>query len=541
MIECCIIGSGPAGLQAGYFLKQKGIEFKILEKSNAVGHFFRQFPRHRTLISVNKPNTGISNADTRLRYDWNSLINSEGTLFGDISQDYFPNADDYVQYLEGFAEQLSDNIQLNCDITKISKSNDGYTLACADGTEIFARFVIIATGFGKPWIPTIPGIETVENYASFDTNPDRFKNKRVLIIGKGNSAFETADSLVETAQAIHIVSPEPVSFAWQTHYVGDLRAVNNNFLDTYQLKTQNAMLDGDITQITQKDGVYTVNINMAAAKGHEIILQYDHIIACTGFRFDNSIFDEPIRPNMCPNNKLPLMSPVWESLNTPNLFFAGTITHSRDYRKTMSGFIHGFRHNIACLVEFIAMRTTGNGYPNTPVSLEKQAVTKRIINRISLSAGLFLQPGFLGNAIVLSGPHKGHEFLEIPVDWAQQVADFAKDEFLQITLEFGDFGDNAFHVKRQHNIFGKTPDAFIHPVIRYFKGGKLQSMIHLSDHLDADWRPDAEKDAGVGTITRITFADAGEPLPPSTVVRQQLEAYFDSNALFDKVKTSRVS
>ncbi len=541
MIDCCIIGSGPAGLQTGYFLKQKGVDFKILEKSGAVGNFFRQFPRHRTLISVNKPNTGISNPDTRLRYDWNSLINDEGNLFGNMSQDYFPNADDYVRYLEGFAEQLSDNIQLNCDITKISKSGDGFTLACADGSEIQARRVIVATGFGLPWIPDVPGIETVDNYADFDTDPERYKNKRVLILGKGNSAFETADSLVETAQAIHVASPDPVSFAWQTHYVGDLRAVNNNFLDTYQLKTQNAMLDGEITNITHKDGIYTVNIDMAAAEGHEIILQYDHIIACTGFKFDNSIFEDALRPDMCPNNKLPLMSPMWESLNTADLFFAGTITHSRDYRKTMSGFVHGFRHNVACLAEFIAMRANGGSYPNTPVSLDKQDIIKRIIDRISLSAGLFLQPGFLGDAIVLSGPHQGHVFEEIPVDWAQQKSDFAKDEFLQVTLEFGDFGENSFHVKRQHNIFGKTPDAFIHPVIRHYKNGELQSMTHLSDHLDADWRPDAEKDAGVGTITRITFADAGETLPPSTVVRRQLEAFFDNNALLGAKEITRAS
>ena len=532
MIECCIIGSGPAGLQAGYLLKQKGIDFRILEKSGAVSDFFRNFPRHRTLISVNKPNTGHSNPETQLRYDWNSLINQEGKVFGDISESYFPNADDYVGYLDDFAAQLSENIRLNCDVTRISKQGDIFNLDCADGSVLQAKRVIVATGFGKPWIPEVKGIETTDNYYDFNTDPEIYKNKRVLIIGKGNSAFETADSLVETAQAIHVVSPEPVSFAWQTHYVGDLRAVNNNFLDTYQLKTQNAMLDGEIDSIVLKDGLYTVTIKMDAAAGHTIILQYDHIIACTGFRFDNSIFAPEIRPEMCPNNKLPLMSCEWESTTAPDLFFAGTITHSRDYRKTMSGFVHGFRHNVACLAEFIAGRVQGGEYPSATLDLNTQTITKQIIDRISLSAGLFLQPGFLGDAIVLSGKNKGQVFQDVPVDWIQTTAPFSDQEFLQITLEFGDFGANSFHVKRQHTIFGDTPDPFIHPVIRHYKNGALLATTHLTDHLDSDWRPEAEKDAGVGTVTHITFVDAGKPLPPFEVAQQQIQTFFANNGLF---------
>ena len=63
----------------------------------------------------------------------------------------------------------------------------------------------------------------------------------------------TADNLTGSTALIHIVSPEPVKFAWKTHYVGDLRAVNNNFLDTYQLKSQNAVLDANIVNIKRNN------------------------------------------------------------------------------------------------------------------------------------------------------------------------------------------------------------------------------------------------------------------------------------------------
>ncbi len=35
-------------------------------------------------------------------------------------------------------------------------------------------------------------------------DPEEFTDRRVLIIGKGNSALETADNLVETAAVIHV-------------------------------------------------------------------------------------------------------------------------------------------------------------------------------------------------------------------------------------------------------------------------------------------------------------------------------------------------
>jgi len=40
--------------------------------------------------------------------------------------------------------------------------------------------------------------------------------------------------------------------AWRSHYVGHLRAVNNNLLDTYQLKSQNALLDGTVERIERR-------------------------------------------------------------------------------------------------------------------------------------------------------------------------------------------------------------------------------------------------------------------------------------------------
>ena len=42
--------------------------------------------------------------------------------------------------------------------------------------------------------------------------------------------------------------------------------------------------------------------------------------------------------------KYPKITGSYESVDYENLFFAGTVTHSLDFRKSSGGFIHGFRY-----------------------------------------------------------------------------------------------------------------------------------------------------------------------------------------------------
>jgi thioredoxin reductase len=57
-----------------------------------------------------------------------------------------------------------------------------------------------------------------------------------VVMGKGNSAMETADFISNYARATHVLGRSPHTFSWTTHYAPNLRAVNNNFLDTVQVR-----------------------------------------------------------------------------------------------------------------------------------------------------------------------------------------------------------------------------------------------------------------------------------------------------------------
>lgn len=48
--------------------------------------------------------------------------------------------------------------------------------------------------------------------------------------------------------------------------------------------------------------------------------------------------------------RLPGVTAWYEGRGTPNLFVLGTAAHSRDYRLSAGGFIHGFRYTGECIL-----------------------------------------------------------------------------------------------------------------------------------------------------------------------------------------------
>ena len=239
-VEYLVVGAGPAGLQAGYFLGRAGRGYLVVEAGGSPGTFFTRFPRHRKLISINKVHTGWDDPELRLRTDWNSLLSEEGApLFTGYTPRYFPAADDMVRYLTDFASTHGLAVRYGTRIEEISRPDD-FVARDQRGNTYRAKRVIMATGVSLPYVPDIEGADLAELYRDTPVDPEDFVDQRVLIVGRGNSAFETADNLIETAAVIHVAGPGSLRFAWQTHFVGHLRAVNNNFLDTYQLKSQNA-------------------------------------------------------------------------------------------------------------------------------------------------------------------------------------------------------------------------------------------------------------------------------------------------------------
>ncbi len=488
-----IIGAGPAGLQLGYYLEKNQRNYLILERADVPGAFFKTFPRHRMLISINKVYTGTDDQEINLRWDWNSLLSDdEEMLFKNYTKKYFPAADTFVNYLADFAAHYNLKIQYNTAVANIAKNEAGhFVVTDAAGKVYTAVHLVVATGLAKSYVPDFPGAELCELYADHDIDQEKYADKRVLIVGKGNSAFETADHLIPTAAVIHVCAPETLQFAWQTHYVGHLRAVNNNFLDTYQLKSQNALVDANITKVEKMGDKYYVHIAYIHAKGQTAVVEYDHIILCTGFHFDASLFSPECKPELAYMGKYPAQTAEWESVNVPGLYFAGTLMHACDYRQTMSGFIHGFRHNVKTLAHIFDRKHHNLPWPNVELVATPRALCNQVIEQVNTESAMFLQPGFLCDVLTVSeDTETAHYYTDMRRDYALTHAFNQNPHYYTITLEYGHFEGNPFDVERDPDPNKGHEAPYLHPVIRRYHYDRLVDEHHIQDDLENNWYKD---------------------------------------------------
>jgi thioredoxin reductase len=485
--EYLIVGAGPAGLQLGHHLQQAGRDYAILEAGPAPGGFFRTFPRHRRLISINKPHTGWDDPELNLRMDWNSLLSDDPRLlFTRYTERYFPDADDLVRYLADYAATLRLHIVYGTRVRSVERADGGFVLADERGGTHRARRVIVASGVTQPHIPPIPGIESAERYGEVSVDPRDFLDQRVLVIGKGNSGFETADNLIETAAVIHVAGPESLRMAWRSHYVGHLRAVNNNLLDTYQLKSQNALLDGTVQRIERRDGGYLVTVRFARADEVTRDLPYDRVIVCTGFRFDPSILPEP---ELVFDDRFPAQTPEWESTNVPGLYFAGTLMQVRDFKRSTGGFIHGFRYGVRALHRMLERKYHGVEWPHAVLAADPETLMEAVIARVNRTSALWQQFAFMCDLIVVE-PGRARYYEELPLDYVHASP---PKLYFTITLEYGPDHDlvDPFDVSvgriAQSDAERAAEGRYLHPVVRCHRRGELVAEHHVTENLENEW------------------------------------------------------
>ncbi|PSM39815.1 pyridine nucleotide-disulfide oxidoreductase [Streptomyces dioscori] len=489
-----IIGAGPAGLQLAALLERAGRDYVVLERGDGPGTFFTRFPRHRQLISINKVNTGYTDPELSLRMDWNSLLSDDPELlFTRYSEEYFPQADDFVRYLADFADRTGVRVDYGTDVVRVSREAGVFTVRDAAGRDWRARRLVVATGVSRLNEPAIPGIELAERYDEFDTDPASFVNQRVLVVGKGNSAFETAEALMAKAAVIHVAGPHSLKMAWKTHFVGHLRAVNNNFLDSYQLKSQNAVLDGTVENIEKtSDGGFRVTFRYARTAERLRELLYDRIILCAGFRFDADVFDETCRPALVIDGRFPEQNSAYESVNVPGLHFAGTLTQQRDFKRGTSGFVHGFRYGVRALYRILGARHHGEPWPSRPLTAVPEAIADAVVARVNRSSALWQQFGVLGDVVTVDADRATYQE-EVPLEYAADGGLGPAAHRFVVDLEYGADHDGVdpFDVTvprvTENDVEHAMDSSYLHPVVRHYRDGVLSATHHLAENLENEW------------------------------------------------------
>lgn len=559
--DYCVLGAGPAGLQMAYFLQRARRDYAVFERAARPGSFFTRFPRHRKLISINKRYTGKANAEFNLRHDWNSLLSHDpGLLFRHYSGAYFPDASDMVRYLGDFADRLGLHVLYNTTVEHITLDKDrqawnGHYFILTDhkGQVYQCSVLFVATGLSLPNQVDFPGSEYVEGYESVSVDPKDFVGQNVLILGRGNSAFETAENILGVTNFVHMLSRSRVRLSWATHYVGDLRAINNGLLDTYQLKSLDGLLESDLTDLAivkDRQGKFHVTLKLFLEETNQsadaiplpqddndnfaMRVAYDRVIRCLGWNFNFSIFNKSLRLSSGGefSKKYPLVRPSYESKGSRGLFVLGTASHSVDYRKSAGGFIHGFRYTARAVHRLLEWRHHGVAWPSTECPITQ--LTASIIRRVNEASGLYQMFGVLADIVLLKENATAFEYLEeFPMQMLAQLEIVtgrqARHGLFVINMEYGrNFSGPDKDVFFYDRSVGHTEDAwqsnFLHPVIYYYRHLPTEQEVRFRP---ADWplpRPTA-----IHHIVEDFLTDWTAPLGHILPLRRFLENCLDTD------------
>lgn len=118
-------------------------------------------------------------------------------------------AQELIAQLETQAAPFDPVYRLSEQVLTLSRTGDGWDVTTSAGSQIRARAIIIAGGVGAfgPQKPPLEGLADFEGVSVFYsvTDRERFRDKRVVIAGGGDSAVDWALSLAEIAKTVSVV------------------------------------------------------------------------------------------------------------------------------------------------------------------------------------------------------------------------------------------------------------------------------------------------------------------------------------------------
>ena len=214
----------------------------------------------------------------------------------------------------------------------------------------------------EPWAPDIPGLDQAVHYVDVGKQPDRYVDRRVLIVGKRNSAFEVGEELVrQHVRELTLVSPRapelgrlarsPLRPWYLTAYDEHVRGAPGRYV-----------LDASVDRVERGADGYRVHLLDVTGDEH-VVLEADDVIAATGF--SAPLGDLPrLGLTTVSDGRLPALTPFWEGIGLPGVFFAGNVTQAARGRAghgvvNLSSMVCGFRYNARILARHVAERIDG--------------------------------------------------------------------------------------------------------------------------------------------------------------------------------------
>ena len=184
----CVIGAGASGLVAAKVLHERGVAFDCFEKGSGIGGLWR----------FNNDN-GMSAAYQSLHINSSRYTMAFSDFPMPKSLPDFPHHSDILEYYENYVDHFGfrDQIKFRTSVDSVEPDGNRYCVSI-DGpfgkSQHLYDHVIVANGHHWfPKLPTFPGEFSGRSFHSHSyKNPRDLEDKRVLVVGIGNSGCDIA-------------------------------------------------------------------------------------------------------------------------------------------------------------------------------------------------------------------------------------------------------------------------------------------------------------------------------------------------------------
>ncbi|KAG1354828.1 Flavin-containing monooxygenase [Cocos nucifera] len=190
-----IVGAGPSGLAVGACLKEQGVPFVILERSDCIASLWQKRTYDRLKLHLPKQFCQLP----RLPFP----------------EDYpeYPSKEEFMRYLESYAKHFKINPRFNqsvqsarydetCGLWRVRTVGTGAEAGNWNAeVEYIGRWLVVATGENAEKV--VPELEGLAQFGGDVTHVCDYKSgdvhrgKRVLVVGCGNSGMEVCVDLCD--------------------------------------------------------------------------------------------------------------------------------------------------------------------------------------------------------------------------------------------------------------------------------------------------------------------------------------------------------
>jgi len=204
--DAVVVGAGPYGLSAAAHLQGRGLKVAIFGKPL---HLWREYMPQGMFLRSYWWATNLS--DPYKKYGLEQYFEAEGQHASDpFSREAF------ISYGLWFQKHVVPNVD-ETYVANITRKEQQFEVTLVDGRMVRSPVVIMVPGLAyyiyRPVEYTHMQTELISHTANHVTF-DRFAGKRVVVIGGGQSALETAALLHESGADTQVVNRSPI--VWLT-------------------------------------------------------------------------------------------------------------------------------------------------------------------------------------------------------------------------------------------------------------------------------------------------------------------------------------